>query len=756
MVVTEGATANDQAAALWAEQIPQELRRLGRWVCWRYEEREGKLTKVPVTPEGARAKCNDPSKWTTFQACVAAASRNGQIAGIGFVLGDGFVGVDLDRARDPETGQIADWAKKIIDRLQSYTEISPSGAGIHVICRGKLPPGRRRKGPIEMYDADRYFTMTGVRLNDYGIEERTRELAELHAEIFSAPSARGAHLTEEDHELIRRAMAAKDGQKFRRLWRGQWQGDYPSHSEADLALCNLLAFWTGGDAERIDRLFRASGLYRDKWGRADYREATIARALESLRETTNRPDNEQADHKFLSLPLTDTGNAERLVMRHGGDIRYCHPQKTWYVWTGRRWQEDRTGQVMDLMKSVTRELYRAAWEIPDPERKKQVALWAIRSESTDKKRAALASAQSEPGIPILPEQFDADPWTLNCLNGTIDLRTGNLRPHRREDYCTRMAPVRYDPAAHSELWDRFLEEACGGDRALIEFLQRAVGYSLTGSTAEEKLFFVHGPAATGKSTFVEAIKSTLGDYAKTADFETFILRREAGAIRNDIAELAGRRFVVSIEVDRGRRLAEGLIKMLTGGDTVRARFLYQEAFEFVPQFKLWLVANHAPSVRHDDSALWRRILVIPFIHVIPPDRRDPSIKARLRDPEESGPAILAWAVEGCLRWQAQGLGVPDIVTQATEQYRLDMDPLRDFIADCCELDPQAWTTAARLRQAYERYCEQIGETRLLTPNDFASALTSRGCTAERRHRGRGWRGIRLREGWDAAGGDPNG
>jgi putative DNA primase/helicase len=471
------------------------------------------------------------------------------------------------------------------------------------------------------------------------------------------------------------------------------------------------------------------------------------RAADGRKPTPTEPSNDSSladtEDRFVRLPLTDSGNGERLVLRHGKDLRYCHPQKTWWIWSGRRWEPDRTGHVMELAKSVVRELYQAAWSLPDAERKKQTALWAIRSESTDKKRAALVSAQSEPGIPILPEQFDADPWTLNCLNGTIDLRTGNLRPHRREDYCTRMAPVRYDPAARSKLWERFLKEACGGDRQLIEFLQRAVGYTLTGSTAEEKLFFVHGPAASGKSSFLEAIRSVLGDYAKAADFESFIQRHDAGGIRNDIAELAGRRFVVGMEVDEGRRLAEGLVKLLTGGDTVRARFLYQEAFEFVPQFKLWVAANHAPRVRHDDSAMWRRILRIPFEHVIPPEKRDPSVKARLKDVRESGPAILAWATEGCLRWQEEGLGVPAAVEEATEQYRLDMDPLRDFIRDCCVLAPHAWTPAAKLRAAYEAYCKETGEKRLLNPNEFAEGLRSRGCESERRHSGRGWRGIGL-------------
>ncbi|HOL73180.1 MAG TPA: phage/plasmid primase, P4 family, partial [Bryobacteraceae bacterium] len=432
------------------------------------------------------------------------------------------------------------------------------------------------------------------------------------------------------------------------------------------------------------------------------------------------------------------------VLRHGENIRYCHPQKTWWVWTGRRWEPDRNGAVMDLAKSVARELYQAAWEIPDADRKKQTALWAIRSESTDKKKAALVSAQSEPGIPILPEQFDADPFSLNCLNGTINLRTGELRPHRREDYCTKLAPVVYDPSARSPLWERFLREACCGDEDLISFLQRAVGYSLTGSTAEEKLFFVHGPAAAGKSTFLEAIRATLGDYAKSADFETFVQRREAGAVRNDIAELAGRRFVVSIEVDEGKRLAEGLVKLLTGGDTVRARFLYQESFEFLPQFKLWLAANHAPKVKHDDSAMWRRILRIPFEHVIPKEQRDPSIKARLKDLKESGPAILAWAVQGCLLWQKEGLGVPTVVEEATEQYRLDMDPLRDFLADCCVLAPNAWATAKDLRQAYEAYCRDHGEKRPLAPREFAACLRSRGCGSDHRRAGNVWIGVGLR------------
>ena len=449
------------------------------------------------------------------------------------------------------------------------------------------------------------------------------------------------------------------------------------------------------------------------------------------------------EHPLRVFPYTDSGNAERLVLRHGPDLHYCHPQRTWYLYDGTRWAPDRNGRLMHLAKGIARALYEEAARIENDDERKSCAEFARKCESTERKKAALVSAQSEIGIPVLPEQFDVEPFLLNCVNGTLDLHSGELRPHRREDLITKLCPVEYQPGARSELWERVLQEATGGDKELRDFLQRAVGYSLTGDASEEKLFFVHGPAAAGKSTFLEAIRTMLGDYAKSADFESFVQRRDPGGVRNDIAELAGMRFVVSIEVDEGKKLAEGLVKLLTGGDHVRARFLYQEAFDFLPQFKLWLAANHAPKVKHDDSAIWRRILRIPFERVISKEKRDPSVKARLKDLQESGPAILIWAVEGALRWREEGLGVPRVVEEATEQYQLDMDPLRPFITDSCVLHPSAWVSAAKLRQAYEDYCRQTGEKRPLGPREFVDGLKARECKPDRRHAGRGWLGIGL-------------
>jgi putative DNA primase/helicase len=450
-----------------------------------------------------------------------------------------------------------------------------------------------------------------------------------------------------------------------------------------------------------------------------------------------------------AINFTDLGNARLLVSHHGSDFRYCHESGKVFLWSGTRWEVDATGRIELLAKRTVGEMYRAAAKLKADEREVLVK-HALASESRNSINAMVMLARSEPGVPVRQSELDASPWLLNCLNGVVDLTTGELRPHRREDLLTRLCPVHYDAAARSELWEKMLQDATGGDRDLLNFLQTAAGYSITGATDEEVLFFVHGPAASGKSTFLESLKATLGDYSKTADFESFVQRREAGAVRNDIAELAGRRFVVSIEVDQGKKLAEGLVKLLTGGDTVRARFLYHESFEFTPVFKLWLAANHAPRVKDDDTAMWRRILRIPFDQTIPPQKRRPLVKATLRNPAISGPAILAWAVEGALRWREERLHVPDVIRQATEDYRTEMDPLKDFMGDCCVLHADAWISAARLWREYEEWAKQNGERYMLGRNAFADRLRSKGCQPFlKRINGdptRGWTGIGLRAG----------
>jgi len=427
--------------------------------------------------------------------------------------------------------------------------------------------------------------------------------------------------------------------------------------------------------------------------------------------------------------LTDTGNAERFAAQHKNKIVYDHNRRIFLSFDGTRWNEQ-VGDVQAgrLAIRTARSILEEASHIDDKEQRKKAVAWAFQSEAAGRLQAMQNLAKKLVPISTYSDQFDADMFLFNCLNGTIDLRTGKLREHDPNDMITKLAPVVYDPNARFDLWDKVLVDTFGGDQTLIEFLLCALGYSLTGDIGEEKLFLVHGDAASGKSTILEAIKTTLGQYAQTADFETFLKQQGSShGPRNDIAALAGARFVLSIEVDEGKKLAEGLVKILTGGDTVRARFLFQESFEFLPQFKLWLACNHAPIVNDSDTAMWRRILRVPFNQVIPKEKRDPRVKAQLRHTEVAGPTILAWLVRGCLKWQKSGLIVPKSVEEATGQYRDDQDPLREFCEDVCEFAGDAFVSVMEMRAKYDEWAKASGTKWPLGPRKFNQRMESRGC-----------------------------
>jgi putative DNA primase/helicase len=313
----------------------------------------------------------------------------------------------------------------------------------------------------------------------------------------------------------------------------------------------------------------------------------------------------------VNFELSDLGNCERLVAMHGEDLLHV-AGLGWHGWDRARWQRDDAGGVMRRAKLTARAILHDAANCDDEKDRKALLRWATTSEAEPRLRAAVALAASEAAIVARARDLDRDPLLLNVLNGTVDLRTGELRAHDRRDLITKLAPAEFDADAKSEDWERVVLRACGGDLELAAFLQRAAGYTATGDTSEEVLLFLHGPAATAKTTFIEAIKQTLGDYATTADFDAFLRRHGDAGVRSDIARLVGARLVVSVDVDDGKHLAEGLLKQLTGGDTVAARFMYRDFFEYRPAFKLWLVANARPRVNADDEAIWRRIVQTPF------------------------------------------------------------------------------------------------------------------------------------------------
>jgi putative DNA primase/helicase len=440
-------------------------------------------------------------------------------------------------------------------------------------------------------------------------------------------------------------------------------------------------------------------------------------------------------------PLTDLGNAERLVDQHGQDIRYCGARGQWIIWDGQRWLPDGTGHVYHLAKRTVRAIALEANAVEEGTEFKRLVKWAEKSESESRLNAMVNIARTEKEVAVSPGDFDRYPYLLNVANGTVDLYTGELRPHRREDLHTRLAPVEYRPQASCPQWLAFLARITRQDEDLIGFLQRAVGYSLTGDTSEQCLFLLHGSGANGKSTFIEVLRALLGDYARQADASTF-LHKDQDTVRNDLARLAGVRFVSAVEAAAGRRLAEVLVKQITGGDTITARFLYHEHFEFDPTFKVWLAANHKPEIRGTDYAIWRRIHLIPFTVTIPKEEQDKRLLQKLK---AELPGILNWALQGCQEWQREGLCEPGKVQEATKEYREEMDPLGSFLNDCCTLSPGVQAPAADLYRAYTKWCQANGEDPL-TQHVFGRLLRDRGLTKDRSSvTGRTvWKGISLR------------
>lgn len=724
--------------------IPSELKALPQWILWKSEKKGGRYTKVPYQVDGEMAQSSNRRTWSTFATAIKFYMK-GNYDGIGFVFSrqDNYIGIDIDNC--VVDGKPNTFATEIIDSLDSYTEFSPSRKGLHIIIKGGLPQnvmGTGRKNTqhgLEIYSYGRYFTFTGNRENSNDVYDRTDELAEVFEKYFDDSDIEGrVNLADFENDEIKvsnealweRMFRSKSGDVIRSLYNGDLiDGD---HSSSDLALCNHLAFWTGKSATRMDAMFRETGLLRDKWDVVHFRETnetygerTIAEAISSTTSTIldqqqydefsfDFIDGEEVDKPKKKFRLTELGNAERIAYEYGHTIKYVGDMG-WLIWDGKRWRIDTKKEIERITNKVLRGLYKSDDEMETK--------WARMCERRNIRMNSIKDLM--PLVPGEREDFDRHKFFFNLENGILNLKNGKLQPHDRELNLTKITNVEFDEKADCPVWKNFLSQIFKGDVALIDYMQRLVGYSMTGDTSEQSMYFLVGGGSNGKSTFVNTIKKLMGDYGLQTNSDTFIKKKDTGA-NNDIARLASSRFVSAVESEEGEKLQESLVKTITGGEAILARFLRQEFFEFIPEFKVFFTTNHKPIIGGVDDGIWRRVKIIPFTLSLKPHERDKKLEEKL---SLEMPGILNWALEGCMKWQQSGLKEPKIVMDATGNYKEDMDILAPFLGEMCYIDEPKneaiQIEAKELYRVYDNWCFKSGE-RTVGNRSFYRMLETKG------------------------------
>ncbi len=460
-----------------------------------------------------------------------------------------------------------------------------------------------------------------------------------------------------------------------------------------------------------------------------------------------------ADKDLTEYNLTDAGNAEYFISLYGDTLRYDHYRARWLRWNKHYWQPDSDKGITRLAVKSTREHYKNAVNVADLDLREKIAKWTISSEQKARAEALISFAKDFKPIADSGEHWDTNPWLFCVENGVIDLRTGELRQGKLGDMVTMQSPVVYDKEAQCPLWLKFINHVTGSDEELKSYLQRGVGYSMTAETKAQLWFFLYGLGTNGKTTFTMTIRKLMGDYGVRIDSDDLMIKDKKARGSNPkegVADTRGKRYAIASEVQDGKRLDIGLLKDMSGQDSIKARRLYEHEVEFLPTHKLWMFGNHKPIITDTTHAAWRRLKLIPFNFKVPENEIDDDLQTKL---EMELPGILNWAIAGCLEWQNQKLNEPKVVTDAVAAYRHDSDILADFIEDCCccTLEPLATVPKCELKEAYENWCKDNGQEPV-TRNTFKNRLTEKGIGEHKGTGGqRSWTGISLKNVTDDSG-----
>lgn len=700
---------------------------------------------IPVKPQSKAPALSGWQNRSVGDVDINADFPDGSNSNIGVVLGSqsgGIVDIDLDCPEAvrmasmflPDTGMVFGRAGSLqshyvyrVPNCQGRIPFSgPNGDGMLVEYRGNgcqtvVPPSIHTSGEIIIFDTDGEPTTV-----DHDVlHKQVRQLASAALiAIHWAPGKR--------HEIA----LALSGALLSRRWFDDDVEDFIK------AVCKGAADDDVSDRIRTvsdtkeaqDKGEPATGLTRLKFLIGD---DVVKKLVEWLELDVSDGLGHNSRDEDDVLRCSDIGNAQVLAHQHRYELRYCFDLGCWLRWTGKYWKLDDKAGLERIAENTVRSFPMEAADTPDRTERKGILQWAAKSGNRNRIKAMCEQARHR--MQVDQEKLDADEAVINVDGMVIDLRSGATRPAISDDFCTKILTAKYDPAAECPQFLAFIDRIMAGSEDLIGYLQRAMGYSLTGSTREQCFFIAHGSGANGKSVFLNLFRKMSGTYGLNVPMKTLMTTSNSGGVQNDIARLRGARMVTAMEGESNQKIAESLVKQLTGGDAMTARFLFKEYFEFIPEAKLWMATNHKPKVSGDDLTIWRRIHLIPFNVVIPVEERDGELPRKL---EEESPGILNWAVKGAVDWFENGLMPPDEVLSATNAYRNEMDTFLQFSSDIIVSQPGSKTLKASV---YDAYCnwrrEEGGEE--LNKNELGARMKRLGFEEKRERGARYWRDIIL-------------
>lgn len=701
--------------------VPQELKELPNWGLFRkeWDARKGKYNKYPINAEtGELAKSNDPSTWTSFNHAIEKVNQYGA-AGLAFFIQPPYMLIDLDHCFEDiqrvKGGDHENEVADFIDRTQSYTELSVSGEGIHIITKGNFPGPKRRHGNVEMYPEERFVALTGNvfgkavdqinTISDDDLKYLYQTYLDKQGKVIplsdditgpTEPSTLTAN------QVIEKALASAQGPKFKKFMDGDWQDmGYTSHSDADQGFANILAFWCAKDKGLMDEVFRQSKMYRPKWdekrGKGTYADLTLNEAINktpnvyqpktSFHITIQDQSStiKHLDPMLKDMSWTDTGLRNRFLQKHLHDVKYSAERERFLYFDGHKWSYDQTDMINRMLDPVINNIQKEPLKVPEDADEEKISnarnAWIRKCKNHATKSAALKEIASY--VKVTDDTFDSQTGMINTPDGIVNLASGDVRPTTYKDMVTKMTNAGTGEYA-TPIFDKFMQQIFPGHPELISFVLRLMGYSMLGTISEQIIIMLFGQGgqsngANGKSVLVELYRQIMNDYAVTIDPEVVTYQRSKMRDSNQDSQLAntkGSRVIVTSELERGAKLSEAIIKRLTGGETITARRLYERPIEFKPTGTLWMTTNYLPTVKGTDNGIWRRIITVPMTAHI--TKKDPHLLDKLMT-ERDG--ILHKIIEGALEYQKHGLQIPQIANDSRRAYQEDMDTVGQFLED---------------------------------------------------------------------------